>query len=266
MIIKKSTFDSVLNPSFGKLFSLTSSEMKAVPKNEIAQIIDFQKKVNEEKDREFAAYEKRAINKETNYLNRYASLVPFFNKVKSEREEYKTFDLSCYQYIINSPDPVFVKHHSAFGYIFTELFCGINRVGDNCYEYATKGLFHFNTSSPYFKQPGFINDIKPYDQRSYLDAIRSDLSAYGVSMRILTDWSPKTYTPTKGKTLCYGVYGNDHHFYRYDNEYGFWTHKPGSTPVTCFDDNGNLITNPATCAKSINLYSREIGFFEIDLP
>lgn len=266
MIIKKSIFDSASQTSFGRLISLNSSEMKSVSKDEFAKIIAFQEKIAKESDKEFITFEERVISKETNYLNRHLYLQPFLDKVKAEREKYKAFDLSCYQHVIESSEQVFVKYHSSLGYVFSDFFCGAKRVGDNCYEYAVKGLFHFNSNSPYFKQPGFVNGMQPYDQRSYLDAIRSDLSAYGVGMRILADWDPKTYTPTEGKTLCYGVFGRDHHFYRLDNKYGYWTHKPGSTPVTCFDNNGNLIVNPATCAKLTDIYNKEIGFFEIDLP
>lgn len=266
MIIKQSIFDSAFHPSFGRLISLSSSELKSVSDDEFAKIITFQENINKENDKEFAAFEKHVISKETNYLNRHLYLQPFLADVKAEREKYKAFDLSCYRSIINSPEQIFVKYHRAFGYVFSDFYCGAKRVGDNCYEYATKGIFHLNSNSPYFMQPGFVNGMQPYDQRSYLDAIRSDLSAYGIGMRVLTDWDPRTYKPTEGKTLCYGVFGRDHHFYRLNNKYGYWTHKPGSTPVTCFDIKGNLIVNPAKCAMLTDIYNKEIGFFEIDLP
>lgn len=266
MIIKKSLFDSASQTSFGRLISLNSSEIKPVSENELSEILAFQKKIANEYDRDFAAFAERVISKETNLLNRHMYLKPFFDKVIAERERYKAFDLSCYQRIFKSSEQIFVKYNSSFGYIFSDFYCGAKRVGDNCYEYMAKGLFDFNGNSPYFKQPGFVSGMQPYDQRSYLEAIRSDLSAYGIGMRVLSDWNPETYTPTEGKTLCYGDFGRDHHFYRFDNKFGYWTHKPGSTPVTCFDINGNLIVNPATCAKLTDVYTNQIGFFEIDLP
>jgi len=45
---------------------------------------------------------------------------------------------------------------------------------------------------------------------------------------------------------------SDYHWYRLDSN-GYWSHKPGSTPVTNRDENGNLITNPET-AKWNDIY------------
>ena len=43
----------------------------------------------------------------------------------------------------------------------------------------------------------------------------------------------------------------DFHWYRLDNT-GFWSHKPGSTPVTDVDGAGNKITDPRQAANSPN--------------
>ena len=40
----------------------------------------------------------------------------------------------------------------------------------------------------------------------------------------------------------------DYHWYRKDRD-GKWTHKPGSTPASNLDNNGNIITDPRTAAR-----------------
>lgn len=48
---------------------------------------------------------------------------------------------------------------------------------------------------------------------------------------------------------------DDYHFYRQDSN-GYWSHKPGSMPVTNKDSSGNLISNPEIASRD---YSGENG-------
>lgn len=44
--------------------------------------------------------------------------------------------------------------------------------------------------------------------------------------------------------------GRDYHYYRQDDDnYGYWSHKPGYKPSTIRDSNNNLIDDPQTAAK-----------------
>ena len=61
---------------------------------------------------------------------------------------------------------------------------------------------------------------------------------------------------------------DDYHFYRQDPD-GYWSHKPGSQPVTRLDADGVLIIDPMTCnrdytkqGKSLN-YTLFCGFFSV---
>ena len=59
----------------------------------------------------------------------------------------------------------------------------------------------------------------------------------------------------------------DYHWYRQDN-YGFWSHKPGSNDVTCLDYDQNRILDPVDCnRKSIYeeslRYEVFIGYFAV---
>ena len=61
---------------------------------------------------------------------------------------------------------------------------------------------------------------------------------------------------------------DDYHFYRQDPD-GYWSHKPGSQPVTRLDADGVLIIDPKTCnrdytaqGKSLN-YTLFCGFFSV---
>ena len=61
---------------------------------------------------------------------------------------------------------------------------------------------------------------------------------------------------------------DDYHFYRQDPD-GYWSHKPGSQPVTRLDADGVLIIDPKTASrdytkqgKSLN-YTLFCGFFSV---
>ena len=50
----------------------------------------------------------------------------------------------------------------------------------------------------------------------------------------------------------------DFHWYRKNKE-GFWSHKPGSTPVRNVDNSNHVITNPETCNRGP--YTQFCGYF-----
>lgn len=52
--------------------------------------------------------------------------------------------------------------------------------------------------------------------------------------------------------------GQDFHWYRLNSE-GFWSHKPGSTPVRNTDNSNRVITNPETCNRGP--YTNFCGYF-----
>ncbi len=74
------------------------------------------------------------------------------------------------------------------------------------------------------------------------------------------------YQPQKGERMFALVtapfivpgFGSDFHFYVKDKN-GFWSHKPGTTNPTIFDDSGNTIKDPAKCDRGI--YTNFVGYY-----
>ena len=56
----------------------------------------------------------------------------------------------------------------------------------------------------------------------------------------------------------------DYHFYHYHPEVKLWSHKPGMTPVTCFDADDKLIKTPAACEHSYP-HAEIVGFFRYNI-
>lgn len=139
-------------------------------------------------------------------------------------------------------------------------------------------------SLPTFLQPGFTNNwpmfsadfnswqlaCAPKTTPADLErAIIADARTFGRSCQKVNFGPGCNDGVMPGVRLIYGIVGEirsgssvgyDHHWYVYHPQFKLWSHKPGITPVTCFDANGNLIADPSKCAHS---YDRvfPIGFF-----
>lgn len=143
-------------------------------------------------------------------------------------------------------------------------------------------------SLPMFLNPGFSYEWPLYKQspssweEKYGDLLQSvdgitqamqhDAAQYGLTFT-RAHFTPGA-TVQRGHTLIFCILGLsgtpdtpsiDYHFYRYHPEYGYWSHKPGSTPVTCFDANDHLIVDPSQCKHSYNLGTVDVGFFDINI-
>lgn len=111
----------------------------------------------------------------------------------------------------------------------------VRLANNNCYNYAN------NLATNTFAQPGRATG-RPI----------TGLSCQGVQPSAQSDGlvpAPNFVLPTPGWYVALVIWPNrDYHWYRQDNT-GCWSHKPGSTPVTPLDNNGNPITDPQTCAR-----------------
>lgn len=100
-----------------------------------------------------------------------------------------------------------------------------------------------------FHQPGYFSGQKHFDESGekrcfdLFTRLKSDMPA----IEIARNGRPIYFTdkPAKGYSKIALVIDpkQDYHFYRQDSN-GFWSHKPGGTPVKNKDTSGRLIYNP----------------------
>lgn len=111
----------------------------------------------------------------------------------------------------------------------------VRRANNNCYNYAN------NLATNTFAQPGRATG-RPI----------TALSCPGVQPSAQSDGllpAANFVLPTLGWYVALVIWpGRDYHWYRQDNT-GCWSHKIGWSPVTPFDNNGRIITDPRTCAR-----------------
>jgi len=139
-----------------------------------------------------------------------------------------------------------------------------------------------------FLSPGFMREWPLYQVKNLTWLMRYDAANYtvnGIRDNIFYDaacfglqcsqvsFVPGQYTAKPGYTLFYCTLGItvrnneqdlDYHFYRYHPRFGLWSHKPGITPVTCFDNAGQLIQDPSRCVPDYD-QTVPVGFFEINI-
>jgi len=132
-----------------------------------------------------------------------------------------------------------------------------------------------------YEWPLFVNDSESWSikyrhrllsREGFKQMLYQDAAAFGITCKEIS-YDPDRYVAPEGTILLCAVLGYrtsasrpyDYHFYRYHPRAKLWSHKPGTTPVTCFDKHDNLIITPTACAHS---YPRTeiVGFFQYTLP
>jgi len=108
---------------------------------------------------------------------------------------------------------------------------------NNCYNYAS------NKKTNTFAQPG-RGSGHMYTSLTCAEVTRAALSD-GLHRRF--NCFPASEAPRYLVALVIWP-GHDYHWYRKNKE-GFWSHKPGSTPVRNTDNKGKVIQDPATCDR-----------------
>ncbi|MGE4131587.1 MAG: hypothetical protein AB7F86_08095 [Bdellovibrionales bacterium] len=121
---------------------------------------------------------------------------------------------------------------------------------NNCYNYSTNRV----TNS--FAQPGEASG-KMYQDITCKDVYEAASQDLGLEP---TEYFP--YTDKKDDTLIAVVVapGYDYHWYRRDDN-GQWSHKPGGTPATEFDNSDSIIGDPRTADRGP--YKEFCGYFRI---
>ena len=116
---------------------------------------------------------------------------------------------------------------------------------NNCYNYAA------NYRTDTFAQPGLGTG------QMYSSPIAS-VSMSAAAVRDALVQTNQAACPTEGHLVALFIaQGLDFHWYRLGRD-GFWTHKPGFTPVTNKDNHGLLISDPRNASRGI--YTLFCGF------
>ncbi len=119
---------------------------------------------------------------------------------------------------------------------------------NNCYNYGC------NVATNTFAQPGRGSG------RMYAAISCSEVGSGASRDGLITLANPSS-TPAEGHYAALVVGPNwDFHWYRRDSN-GMWSHKPGSTSVINYDQNGILISDPRTAARG--RYTDFCGFYHV---
>ena len=140
---------------------------------------------------------------------------------------------------------------------------------NNCYAYAINNQVRPGTNTLWWKQqPGQYGNAITYNYNNEVqmfNAVTKDFEKYNelfgtnlVFQRI--GKFQKCPAGTYKVALVANSLNIDYHWYRQDSD-GYWSHKPGTTPLTRYDSNGNLIVDPQTCARGI--YDVFHGFYAV---
>jgi|GEM_PF-3338914 len=121
---------------------------------------------------------------------------------------------------------------------------------NNCYNYSTNRV----TNS--FAQPGEASD-KEYEELSCDSVREAAASDWGLTPTDFFEFQQK-----QDETLIALVVAPDYdyHWYRRDDS-GKWSHKPGATPATVFDNSDHEIDSPETADRGY--YTDFCGYFRI---
>lgn len=157
------------------------------------------------------------------------------------------------------------------------LYSRFHTVGPNCMAYAygmAKELDHSKFQEK--PGPGHFAGVDSYNELqnvmiygtpervkdSFEKYMKMDMDALG---KQLVEVKDADYQPQKGERMFALVtspeipgFGADFHYYVKDNN-GFWSHKPGVTNPTIFDDSGKTIKDPASCDRGI--YHNFVGYY-----
>jgi hypothetical protein len=114
---------------------------------------------------------------------------------------------------------------------------GQKQFGNNCYNYATD----YRTDT--FAQPGLAAGAE------YTSLSCASVRPAAVADDLIATPSANNRCPKEGHLVALVIApGWDFHWYRKGRN-GYWTHKPGSTPVTNIDNSNHLIPDPRTANR-----------------
>jgi hypothetical protein len=114
---------------------------------------------------------------------------------------------------------------------------GQKQLNNNCYNYAT------NYRTDTFAQPGLAAGAE------YTALTCGAVRPAALADDLTDDPNARNRCPKEGHLAALVIApGQDFHWYRKGRN-GYWTHKPGSTPVTNVDNSGVTIPDPRTANR-----------------
>lgn len=140
------------------------------------------------------------------------------------------------------------------------------RSNSNCYAYAICNQVYPGTNNLWFKQqPGEYANVScfPFTKQNLVTAVQADFAKYNLDYNLnltFQEVSKDTICPAGTYKVALVAYPGDYHWYRQDAD-GYWSHKPGTTPVTNLDESGDLITDPAFADRGN--YTNFLGYFAV---
>lgn len=140
---------------------------------------------------------------------------------------------------------------------------------NNCYAYALNNQVYPGTNYLWHKQQpgGYSNNMTSdyCNEAAMYNAVLEDFNTYNSNYG-----TNLTFTRINKYQKCpAGTYkvalaaesdNGDYHWYRQDSD-GYWSHKRGTTAVTRYDSNGNLIIDPQECRRGE--YDVFLGFYAV---
>lgn len=140
---------------------------------------------------------------------------------------------------------------------------------NNCYAYAINNQVYPGTNTLWFKQqPGEFADSMEFEysnEEKMRAAVLADFEKYNERFGTNLSFTPiGKYQKSEAGTYKVALVANsnnwDYHWYRQDSD-GYWSHKPGTTQLTRYDNSGNLIIDPENCERGI--YDLFLGFYSV---
>jgi hypothetical protein len=150
----------------------------------------------------------------------------------------------------------------------TSIWSGVSEHNNNCYAYALNNQVKPGTTNIWStQQPGEYsgNTCYTFDKTHLVNAVTADFtrynSVYGTNLHFY-EIGRNEKCPTGTYKVALVAYSGDYHWYRQDAD-GYWSHKPGTTPVLRYDhpSTNNLILDPQLAYRGN--YTSFIGYFVV---
>lgn len=279
--IRESGFDAFLRelkPAYTGIDDARTKLSGRLDQQKSAADVSSQKEVKSNPDEIFSDF---------GYVDKQVSASLTRSEVDPKRDLFKEFGFDPRDMLIGFPKGPRIKDSNDLDFWdafdeFTDemLYSRFHTAGPNCLAYAYGMPRELNGSA--FKEkpgPGHFAGVESSDElqdvmiygtpevikASFEKYMKMDMNALG---KELVEVKSSSYQPKNGERMFALVtspeipdFGAaDFHFYVKDKN-GFWSHKPGTTNPTIFDDSGATIKDPAICDRGI--YDNFVGYYVI---